>query len=151
MSLGLTRYGSEFVSRVLSGDLDRAETIEVGLYHDGYDRLTWYDDLDSVETEPESGEYDRQTFDFGSDEIVAEQIDNGHWQLEFAERILETTDTDAVVDSIFMVIEYESADDDAPTDHLFGAVRLTDGEGNRREEHLEDSNALIIRPSIPIT
>jgi len=112
MAQTLTDIGEEWL---VTSDLSSA-TVAVGLYNDSADSITDTDDIDNITTEPNDGNYTRQT-----DVSVSANNISGDWGINNDNKVtFDLQNTTPEVDSYFFVATFnsETAGDSSPQDHL---------------------------------
>lgn len=112
MAANLTNIGEEYaLETALEG-----VSLTVGLYNDGTDGATDTFDLADLTTEPEDGNYSRQTITG-----TLEKNGDGHWQVVNSSQVsFDVSDTTGTVDAYFVVANFQSDDasDGSATDHI---------------------------------
>jgi hypothetical protein len=115
----LHNTGEEYIFKVV---MDRSvvavATVSVGLFNDSVDNLNADSDLADITTEPDDGNYSRQTINLNDTDVTV-RLEAGHWEAVLAQIEFDVEDTTGTVDSYFIVINFEAAGDGSPTDHLF--------------------------------
>jgi hypothetical protein len=112
MAAILTDLGEEWM---IKNDLDSV-TVDVGLYNDSTDSIADADDIGDITTEPNDGNYSRQT----GVAVSASDI-SSDWGVDNDSNItFDVTDTTGTVDSYFFVYSFQADDtgDGSPQDHL---------------------------------
>ena len=117
----LTNLGEEFIIKEQwTEEVTKPTSVDIGLYDDTVDDPGDEDDL-PLSSEPDDGNYARQSIDFGDVDMEADLV-SGDWQVEFSDNgsaiSFDVGGTTGDVDSWFIVIEFEAAGDSSPTDHL---------------------------------
>ena len=116
----LVQHGEEYFLRTKSGDLAPVSSWDIGVFDNSTDLLGDTSDLDSINTEPENDNYNRQTIN--ADNNTFALVDgNVEFEVEDVTFNFQDNSTDDTIDSWFIVIEYESnvvTSDEEPTDHL---------------------------------
>lgn len=113
-------YGEEFVVKyVFTDEATRPASVTVGMYNDATDALGDSSDLTAITTEPNDGNYSRQTVALGATTDMATLQEEGDWRIDINDQEFNVTDTTGEVDSYFVVISFNADGDSAVTDHLF--------------------------------
>jgi hypothetical protein len=120
----LVNTGEEYYTKT---DLDGV-TVELGLYNDATDGITDTDNLSAFTSEPENGNYARQSSSVSVTDI------SGDWGIETDTSVtFDFTDVqpgdpeEQDVDTGFFVVNFQSveAGDGSASDNLFGTFALT--------------------------
>lgn len=109
VSTGLSDYGEEWEQKhAFRQDLlgTRDTTVEVLLYDDSTDALTDSSDVGDVTTEPNDGNYVRQTFNLDSTDVTLSVV-NGELRAE-ATVTFDVTNTTGTVDASMSVVSFQS-------------------------------------------
>lgn len=109
VSTGLSDYGEEWEHKwAFRQDLlgTRDTTVEVLLYDDSTDSISDSDDVGAVTTEPNDGNYTRQTFTLDSSDVTISQ-EGGNIRAE-ATVTFDVTNTTGSVDASMCVVSFQS-------------------------------------------
>ena len=86
--------------------ITRDDTIEVLLYDDSVDELDDTSDVGDITTEPDDGNYTRQTFTLDGEDVTLSVVD-GQLRAE-ATVTFDVTDTTGTVDATQTVVDFQS-------------------------------------------
>lgn len=136
-SNGLHDTGAEWENKraYRSDDLEGSNELEIALYDDSTDDLEDADDVDDITTEPDDGNYERQIITIDSNDI--ELTNRGMTFLT----TFDTEDTTGVIDSVAIIVVFESDDDDSPEPHLLTTIPIGSAE-------LDDVSGFDVEPTV---
>ena len=134
--IGYSYYGKEYLTRRAYGSVAKIDTLEVGLYDHITDQLSDSDDVNAIDSEPDTGNYSRLTYSLTGDMVDITTNSNGDWVLSFSEKEFDLNETNGVCDGWFVVGEFMASTDDAAQPHLLGTSALRDQDGNSRDRDL---------------
>lgn len=110
--------GEEYILKALLDlTITPVTSIEIGLFDDSTDNLSANSDLADITTEPNDGNYARQTITLNSTNITVE-LNTGRWQALIAQQDFDTVGTTSSVDSYFVALTFQADGDATPTKHL---------------------------------
>lgn len=122
MATQLHNTGEEFIiDYVFTDGAVKPASLSIGLYNDATDALTDTDDLAAITTEPNTGNYARQSVTFDSSGFSS-SLSGGDWRATNDSTVsFDVTNTSETVDSYFVIVNFTSDDagDASATDHLF--------------------------------
>lgn len=119
MAAGLHIIGEEFMTKLFSGNVSQATSVDVGLYNQTTDSLTESDDLAALTTEPVGSAYARQTVSLPAG--TSDSATTSNWKSVFATQTFDVSDSSQDVDAYFVVVNFDSAeagDAGTATDHI---------------------------------
>lgn len=124
MTTQLHDTGEEFILDYLFADsVTKPASLTIGLFNDGTDQLLDSADIADITTEPETGNYARQTINFDGSLDGFDTADNaGTWEATNHDTVVfDVQVTSETVDSYFVLVNFQSDDkgDTAAENHLF--------------------------------
>lgn len=129
-SVGYHNTGEEWSHKndFRQDEITRDTSFEILLYNDGTDELDDSSDIGDITTEPDDGEYARQTQTLDSDDFPLSVAD-GDIRTE-TEVVFDTTDTTGEVDAYAVVVNFQSDVVNSETEanpHLLTSSAFDDG------------------------
>ena len=108
VSTGYHETGAEWAHKFAfrQDTITRDDTIEVLLYDDSTDELTDSSDVGDITTEPDDGDYARQTFTLDDPDVDLSFVD-GQLRAE-ATVVFNVTDTTGEVDATQTIVDFQS-------------------------------------------
>lgn len=106
----------------------RVGSVTVGLYDDSTDSLSESDDLAAITTEPNDGNYARQSVSVDSTDVTLSQV-SGDIDADMSVTF-DTTNTTGTVDAVFVVVNFQSDivnSETSANDHLLASTSLGSG------------------------
>lgn len=109
-------------------EVSKPATLSIGLYHDGEvsgnttdgDNLSDSDDIGSITTEPDDGQYGPQTVSFDASGFSVAQNANGEWYAATDSGVMFSVEnTTGTVDAYYVAVEYDRDGDGTPEPHLY--------------------------------
>ena len=108
VSTGYHKTGAEWAHKFAfrQDTITRDDTIEVLLYDDSVDELDDTSDVGDITTEPDDGDYARQTFTLDGEDVDLSLVD-GQLRAE-ATVVFDVTDTTGEVDATQTIVDFQS-------------------------------------------
>ena len=108
VSTGYHKTGAEWAHKFSfrQDTITRDDTIEVLLYDDSVDELDDTSDVGDITTEPDDGDYARQTFTLDGEDVDLSLVD-GQLRAE-ATVVFDVTDTTGEVDATQTIVDFQS-------------------------------------------
>lgn len=148
MTASLHTRGEEFLIRaVFSQDVTIPATLSAGLYNDSTDGLVETDDIGAITTEPDTGNYARLSYSFGTDFTAGENA-AGNWGVTFAPKEYDLTNTTGTADAYFYTVTFQGNGDAEPTEHLIWSDTLSGSQGQDISPDLGTTGSLTLNASL---
>lgn len=114
----------EYVAKVITGDLARVDSWNLGLYNDATDTITSTDDIGAITTEPSGGNYSTKTIALSTDSTVVVGLDS---TIDIADQTWSslTFSSTTNVDAFYLSCSVQLEGEGSATEHLM-AVGLLD-------------------------
>lgn len=117
--------GPEFERKYIFEDVDVAPSLRIGMYNQSDDNLSVSSDLDDITTEPDDGQYARRLIDLDTDWTIERNADDD-WGavMNDSNAVFYLDGTTGLVDSYFIICEFDRTGDGELTQHLYWTAAL---------------------------